>query len=90
MLIIAAFLRLDSGSHKVQYVQLLYNAGMSLQFADREFKVLSVRRFRLLVGPAERIDPLRFLAGCRTGDERRLNQALSALSLSLSLSPGYI
>jgi len=38
-----------------------------------------------LVGPAERIDPLRFLAGCRTGDERRLNQALSALSLSLSL-----
>ena len=28
----------------------------------------------------ERIDPLRFLAGCRT---RRLNQALSGLSLSL-------
>ena len=28
-----------------------------------------------------RIDPLRFLAGCRT---RRLNQALSSLSLSLS------
>ena len=27
-----------------------------------------------------RIDPLRFLAGCRT---RRLNQALSVLSLSL-------
>ena len=28
----------------------------------------------------ERIDPLRFLAGCR---KRRLNQALSVLSLSL-------
>ena len=30
----------------------------------------------------ERIDRLRFLAGCR---ERRLNQALSLLSLSLGL-----
>jgi len=59
--------------------QIYLHGGPKKQYYCMCWRSTSAQQPRVCSGVV-RIDPLRFLAGCRT---RRLNQALSVLSLSL-------